>query len=179
MRISGVGWEFESGCLGYLIRPPLEKEFEACKASGANLLAFRPHSRAEMAAKLTDKGYDRETIEQALDRLRELVWKAALMLAVRRLSPLSWKWVLWCGHALHCPAIVPCAMQPHAFCVQDLQTWTLSRGQVLNSCCAHVLQGLQSDREFAAVFARSKWRQSRWAPSRIRIVSAGLSSCSC
>eukprot|EP00891_Asterochloris_glomerata_P009741 jgi/Astpho2/9741/Aster-03719 len=29
--------------------------------------------------------------------------------------------------------------------------------------------GLQSDADFAEVFARSKWRQSRWAPSRIRM----------
>ena len=63
-----------------MIRPPLEKEFEACKASAANLVAFRPHSRADLAAKLTDKGFDRETIEQALDRLRELVGTAAYML---------------------------------------------------------------------------------------------------
>eukprot|EP00873_Tetraselmis_striata_P034321 jgi/Tetstr1/454585/TSEL_041479.t1 len=28
-------------------------------------------------------------------------------------------------------------------------------------------QGLQSDREYAEVFARSKWRQSCWAPARI------------
>ena len=40
-----------------------------------------------------------------------------------------------------------------------------------------VLQGLQSDSEFAAVFARSKWRQSRWAPSRIRIVSVHCLCC--
>ena len=32
-------------------------------------------------------------------------------------------------------------------------------------------QGQQSDREYAAVLARSKWRQSRWAPARIRMVS--------
>lgn len=32
-----------------------------------------------------------------------------------------------------------------------------------------LLQGLQSDADFAEVFARSKWRQSRWAPSRIRM----------
>ena len=31
------------------------------------------------------------------------------------------------------------------------------------------LQGLQSDREFAETFARSRWRQYRWAASRIRI----------
>ena len=30
-------------------------------------------------------------------------------------------------------------------------------------------QGLQSDREFAETFARSRWRQYRWAASRIRI----------
>ncbi len=37
------------------------------------------------------------------------------------------------------------------------------------------VQGLQSDVEFVTIFARSKWRQSRWAPSRIRIV--GLLLC--
>lgn len=36
------------------------------------------------------------------------------------------------------------------------------------------LQGLQSDAEFVTIFARSKWRQSRWAPSRIRIVSRNV-----
>ncbi len=34
----------------------------------------------------------------------------------------------------------------------------------------HLMQGQQSDREYATVLARSKWRQSRWAPSRIRMV---------
>ena len=36
------------------------------------------------------------------------------------------------------------------------------------------LQELQSDAEFAEVFARSKWRQSKWAPSRIRMVCVML-----
>lgn len=31
--------------------------------------------------------------------------------------------------------------------------------------------GLQSDGEFAEVFARSKWRQAKWAPSKIKSVS--------
>ncbi len=57
-----------------LPRPPLEKEFEACKSSAAAMLAYRPHSSSELKTKLTDKGYDRETIERALSRLQELVW---------------------------------------------------------------------------------------------------------
>lgn len=32
------------------------------------------------------------------------------------------------------------------------------------------LQGMLSDAQFAETFARSKWRQARWAPSRIRMV---------
>ena len=30
-----------------------------------------------------------------------------------------------------------------------------------------LVQGLQSDEEYAAIVARSKWRKQRWAPSRI------------
>lgn len=30
--------------------------------------------------------------------------------------------------------------------------------------------GLQSDREFAEIFARSKWRQTKWGPGKIRSV---------
>ncbi|EIE24818.1 hypothetical protein COCSUDRAFT_62226 [Coccomyxa subellipsoidea C-169] len=82
-------------------KAPQDKEFEACKASAAGSLAFRPHSRSELATKLVDKGYDKATIDRALSRLQEL--------------------------------------------------------------------GLQSDVDFVTIFARSKWRQSRWAPSRIRI----------
>ncbi|CAL8464146.1 g3681 [Coccomyxa elongata] len=82
-------------------KAPQEKEFEACKASAAGSLAYRPHSRSELTTKLLDKGFDKATIERALNRLQEL--------------------------------------------------------------------GLQSDVEFVTIFARSKWRQSRWAPSRIRI----------
>ena len=37
-----------------------------------------------------------------------------------------------------------------------------------------LLKELQSDAEFAEVFARSKWRQSKWAPSRIRTVCVML-----
>lgn len=33
---------------------------------------------------------------------------------------------------------------------------------------AHV--GLQSDIEFAEIFARSKWRQAKWGPSRLKMV---------
>ena len=54
-------------------RAPLDKELDACKAAAGNLLSFRPHARAELAAKLTDKGFDRETVEAALARVAELV----------------------------------------------------------------------------------------------------------
>lgn len=54
-------------------RPPQEKEFEACKASAAGSLAYRPHSRSELATKLIDKGYDKATVDRALSRLQELV----------------------------------------------------------------------------------------------------------
>jgi SOS response regulatory protein OraA/RecX len=30
--------------------------------------------------------------------------------------------------------------------------------------------GLQSDGEFAEIFARSKWRQAKWGPSRLKMV---------
>ena len=30
--------------------------------------------------------------------------------------------------------------------------------------------GLQSDQEFAEAFVRSKWRQSKWGPSRLKSV---------
>ncbi len=63
-----------------LIRAPQDKEFEACKASAAGSLAFRPHSRSELATKLVDKGYDKATIDRALSRLQELV----------RIIPLAW-----------------------------------------------------------------------------------------
>ena len=42
-----------------------------------------------------------------------------------------------------------------------------ARSSFAKSGC--VSQGLQSDREFAETFARSRWRQYRWAASRIRI----------
>ena len=54
-------------------RPPQEKEFDACKASAAGMLAFRPHTRSELTTKLTDKGYDKACIERSISRLQELV----------------------------------------------------------------------------------------------------------
>lgn len=38
--------------------------------------------------------------------------------------------------------------------------------------CAFTLQGMQDNREYAELFVQSKWRQSRWAPSRICMVRA-------
>ena len=51
----------------------MEKEFDACKASAAGMLAFRPHTRSELTTKLTDKGYDKACIERSINRLQELV----------------------------------------------------------------------------------------------------------
>ena len=56
-----------------LCRPPLEKEYDACKASAAGMLAFRPHTQSELTTKLTDKGYDKSSIERSINRLQELV----------------------------------------------------------------------------------------------------------
>ena len=55
-----------------MCRPPRDKEYDACKASAAGLLAFRPHTRSELATKLTDKGYDKACIERSISRLQEL-----------------------------------------------------------------------------------------------------------
>lgn len=60
-----------------LSRAPQEKEFEACKASAAGSLAYRPHSRSELTTKLLNKGFDKATIERALTRLQELVCSVA------------------------------------------------------------------------------------------------------
>lgn len=76
-----------------LNRAPLEKELEACKSAAANLLSYRPHARAELAGKLTDKGFDHETIEAALARLAELVCAPDLAPAapVSRRTFLQWQ----------------------------------------------------------------------------------------
>ena len=52
---------------------PLNKEYDSAKASAAASLKFRPHSRQELHDKLKDKGYDREVIKRALNRLEQLV----------------------------------------------------------------------------------------------------------
>lgn len=70
---SFIGIAQASHGLLWLSRPPQEKEFEACKASAAGSLAYRPHSRSELATKLIDKGYDKATVDRALSRLQELV----------------------------------------------------------------------------------------------------------
>ena len=56
----------------HVCRPPLDKEYDACKASAAGMLAFRPHTRSELSTKLTDKGYDKACIERSVSRLQEL-----------------------------------------------------------------------------------------------------------
>lgn len=45
---------------------------------------------------------------------------------------------------------------------------SMERGHIMLNQ-VELSQGLQSDREFAETFARSRWRQYRWAASRIRI----------
>jgi hypothetical protein len=52
------------------------------------MLAYRPHSSTELKTKLTDKGYDRETIERALHRLQDLVRHHSFLL----LSRCYWCW---------------------------------------------------------------------------------------
>ncbi len=49
----------------------------------------------------------------------------------------------------------------------SIQQWPVSSAHL-----SLVLQELQSDADYAEVYTRSKWRQSRWAPSRIQQVSA-------
>lgn len=153
--VNGPGGHTSSRASSAACRAPLEKELEACKSSAANLLAFRPHSRAELAGKLTDKGYDHATIDAALLRIQDLV----------RLF-----WLLPVPSACLSPAMGGAScMQVAPGASEAAGPW---RQALLLTSCADVRlsQGLQSDRDFAATFARSKWRQSRWAPSRIRIV---------
>ena len=139
-----------------LRRAPLAKELDACKNAAASLLSYRPHARAELAGKLTDKGFDHETIEAALARLSELV------------RALSWLLLLLLVAVHACRAGGPGRQIPGMWPLVRLVT--VCRVLLPKEAMCACQQGLQSDREFAAVFARSKWRQSRWAPSRIRIV---------
>ncbi len=53
------------------------------------------------------------------------------------------------------------------------------RGPVSAKYQSLVLQELQSDADYAEVYTRSKWRQSRWAPSRIQQVSAPQNASVC
>lgn len=59
---------------------------------------------------------------------------------------------------------------------KELKTKLLERGHALyavHSALDRLAEvGLQSDGEFAEAFARSKWRQVKWGPSKIRSVSA-------
>ena len=86
----------------HVCRPPLDKEYDACKASAAGMLAFRPHTRSELSTKLTDKGYDKACIERSISRLQEL---ASHTLVPYTLCPASAML-----HACHAPLrpVVPC-----------------------------------------------------------------------
>ena len=50
-----------------------EKEVSKAKQSALGSLSWRPHSRKELEKKLTDKGYSKEVIDTALDKLQEVV----------------------------------------------------------------------------------------------------------
>ena len=158
-------------------RPPLDKEYDACKASAAGMLAFRPHTRSELATKLTDKGYDKACIERSISRLQELASQHSF--PFKSVSCLSKSKCALPSSVAYCPLLTgahagglpPCCHVCHLHSCRSVRAST--RGPDGRSA---VLQGLQSDAEFATVFARSKWRQSRWAPSRIRIVSTALLS---
>ena len=52
---------------------PSHKQFERAKNSAAGHLARRPHSRQELERKLHEKGHDAKAVQQALERLAELV----------------------------------------------------------------------------------------------------------
>ena len=163
--------------MAHVCRPPLDKEYDACKASAAGMLAFRPHTRSELATKLTDKGYDKACIERSISRLQELASQDSCLL-----------------YCLSCLGNIPCVLRSSVSCcplpscahadglppyspVSNMHSRSSARASMPGpDGRSAVLQGLQSDAEFATVFARSKWRQSRWAPSRIRIVSTALLS---
>ena len=52
---------------------PSHKQFERAKNSAAGYLARRPHSWQELERKLHEKGHDAKAVQQALERLAELV----------------------------------------------------------------------------------------------------------
>ena len=52
---------------------PSHKQSERAKNSAAGYLARRPHSRQELERKLHEKGHDAKAVQQALERLAELV----------------------------------------------------------------------------------------------------------
>lgn len=80
---------FEQQCMP-CCRAPVEKEFDACKASAAGMLAFRPHTRSELTTKLTDKGYDKACIERSIHRLQELVSPCLISVPAAGYAPSYW-----------------------------------------------------------------------------------------
>ena len=55
------------------IRRAKEKALQKAKASAGGMLLRRPHSEAELRAKLTDRGHPDDAIDAAIARLQELV----------------------------------------------------------------------------------------------------------
>ena len=50
-----------------------EKALQKAKGSAGGMLLRRPHSEAELRAKLTDRGHPEDAIDAAIARLQELV----------------------------------------------------------------------------------------------------------
>ena len=166
-----------------------EKALQKAKASAGGMLLRRPHSVAELRSKLTDRGHPEDAIDAAIARLQELVrplmHKPDCTAVPSSLSKASRQPPDSPQNRLHAGAA---AFGGNGTCChQRGVTIGDPAGQGLDAPCladnvdAHnsddrcgpcdgCWQGQQSDSEYAAVLARSKWRQSRWAPSRIRMV---------
>ena len=132
--------------------------------SAAGMLSRRPHSERELRTKLADRQHEPEAIDAAVARLQELVGLGcSIPCCDDSLGYVTAKYT-W----------APCCSCSCCWCslasVEQLAGHIDGRLHLL-------LQGMQDDREYAELCAQSKWRQSRWAPSRIRRVRCRLSSC--
>ena len=63
-----------------------EKALQRAKASAGGMLLRRPHSEAELRAKLTDRGHSEDAIDGAIARLQELVRHAGPFARLPRCS---------------------------------------------------------------------------------------------
>ncbi len=60
-----------------------EKALQKAKGSAGGMLLRRPHSEAELRAKLTDRGHPQDAIDAAIARLQELVYPATIPLLTK------------------------------------------------------------------------------------------------